>query len=74
MATKPVKLQPETREKVCQICGTSFTYPERGVNATRYLCAPCNELPGHAKTVLTKMGERLLKLERKVERLRKQAS
>lgn len=71
MNAKPVKSQPETHRKTCQICGEEYTYPEKGMNATRYLCAPCHDLPAYAKEVLTKMGARLAKLERKVERLRK---
>lgn len=72
MSAKRVKLQPATHEKVCQICGKTYTYPESGLNATRYLCADCNELPGPSKQVLTTMGKRILQLEKKIERMNKQ--
>ena len=68
---KRVKLQPATHEKKCQACGIMYTYPEKGQNATRYLCADCNAMPPYAKHVLTKLGKRLHQLERKVERLSK---
>ena len=70
---KRVKLQPATHEKSCQICGSTYTYPEKGSNATRYICANCNALPNYAKQVLSGMGKRIQRLEKTVERLSKKA-
>jgi uncharacterized Zn ribbon protein len=62
---KAPRLQPATKDKTCQICGSEYTYPEKGSNATRFHCDQCADLPPAQKKILTKMAKRITALERK---------
>lgn len=64
---KEPRLQPATRDKTCQICGTDYTYPAKGSNATRFHCEVCAELPASQRKILTKMSKRIQSLERKLK-------
>jgi hypothetical protein len=64
---KEPKLQPATREKKCQVCGSEYVYPERDSKATRFHCASCADLPTHFRKVLTRLGKRIQALERKTK-------
>jgi hypothetical protein len=63
---KEPRLQPATREKTCQVCGTSYVYPEKGSKATRFNCESCAELPAHFRKILARMSRRIQNLERKI--------
>lgn len=65
---KERRLQPATREKTCQICGTEYIYPEKGTNATRFHCEACSDLPANQKKILTKMAKRIQTLERQLNK------
>ena len=67
MAKKELPLQPASKEKTCQVCGTGYTYPEKGTNATRFHCAACAALPDAFRKILTKMSKRIQSLERKLK-------
>lgn len=67
MARKELPLQPATKDKTCQVCGTEYTYPEKGSNATRFHCATCAGLPDNFRKILTKMSKRIQTLERKLK-------
>jgi hypothetical protein len=64
---KETRLQPATREKKCQVCGSEYVYPERDSRATRFHCASCASLPTHLRKVLTRLGKRIQVLERKLK-------
>jgi len=66
---KDPKLQPATREKTCQVCGSTFIYPEKGSKATRFHCESCADLPVHFRKTLTRLGKRIRTLERKIRTL-----
>jgi hypothetical protein len=67
MPVKERKLLPATRQKMCQVCGTDYTYPELNSKATRFHCELCAELPTHHRKILTRMGKRIQSLERKLK-------
>ena len=67
MAKKELPLQPATKDKTCQVCGESYTYPEKGSNATRFHCAVCAALPETLRKILIKMSKRIQSLERKMK-------
>ncbi|MEZ5278432.1 MAG: hypothetical protein R3F07_18765 [Opitutaceae bacterium] len=62
---KELKVQPATRDKTCQVCGTVYVYPEKGSRATRFHCETCAPLPAPLLKVLTRLGKRIQTLERK---------
>ena len=64
MPVKEIKVQPATRQKKCQVCGTEYTYPELDSQATRFHCELCAVLPTHYRKILTRMGKRIQSLER----------
>ena len=66
---KKIKLQPATHERACQVCGRTYTYPEKGSECTRHLCALCAGLPTHTIQVLKRMTQRVKLLERTVDKL-----
>lgn len=65
---KEPRLQPATRDKTCQICGTVYTYPEVGSPATRFHCELCAPLPASLRKVLGRMAKRLSQLERQSQK------
>lgn len=69
---KKVKLQPATHERTCQVCGQIYTYPEKGSESTRHLCAACAVLPAPTVQVLKRLTRRISTLERTVKKLSKQ--
>ncbi len=64
---KESRLQPATRVKTCQVCGSTFVYPEKASKATRFHCESCADLPAHFRKVLTRLGKRIQTLERKIK-------
>jgi hypothetical protein len=64
---KEPKLQPATKEKTCQVCGTAFVYPEKDSRATRFHCEACAVLPASFLKVLNRLGKRIQTLERKLK-------
>jgi hypothetical protein len=74
MSIKTPKPQPATREKTCRICGASYTYPMKESAATRHTCELCSDLPAHQRKVLTRMSQRIEKLERALSRLSQSSS
>lgn len=69
MSVKTPRPQPATREKICRICGADYIYPVKDSAATRHVCELCSDLPMHQRKVLTRMSQRIEKLERTVRRL-----
>ncbi len=67
MAKKTPRLLPASKEKNCQICGTEYTYPEKGSKATRFHCEVCSELPPLHKKIMGKLAKRIQSLERKLK-------
>ena len=67
MATKEPRLQPATKEKTCQICGTEYTYPEINSRSTRFHCELCAELPSLQRKIMARMAKRIQQLERKLK-------
>ncbi|HSH10081.1 MAG TPA: hypothetical protein VK995_06805 [Oceanipulchritudo sp.] len=74
MAVKIPKPQPAIREKTCQVCGESYTYPEAGSLATRFHCELCVGLSEHSKKVLGRMAKRITSLEKSIDKLKKEKS
>jgi hypothetical protein len=68
MPAKEKRLQPATREKTCQICGTSYVYPQLNSNATRFHCDVCVELSPAQRKVLGRMAKRIETLERQLNK------
>ena len=64
------KPQPATREKTCQACGDTYTYPTKGSPANRYYCELCAELPARHRQILKRLHKRVAALEREIERLK----
>jgi hypothetical protein len=67
MVKKELPLQPATKDKKCQVCGSEYTYPEKGSHATRFHCHTCAALPEAIRKILTKMSKRIQTLERKLK-------
>lgn len=68
MLKKERPLQPATKDKTCQICGTEYVYPEKDSAATRFYCALCAGLPEPQKKIMTRMAKRIQSLERKLNK------
>jgi hypothetical protein len=64
---KPRRPRPASRELRCGICGQKYTYPLKGQNATRRLCAECAELPTAVKPTMMQMGKRIRELEKELK-------
>jgi len=67
MTDKEPRLQPASKEKSCQICGTEYTYPQKDSKSTRFHCEICAELPPLHKKILNRMAKRIQTLERKLK-------
>ncbi len=67
MARKEPRLQPATKEKKCQICGTEYTYPQKDSRSTRFHCELCAELPPTQRKVMGRLAKRVQMLERKLK-------
>lgn len=67
MPAKERKLQPSTRDKSCQICGSEYTYPVKDSRATRFQCEGCAQLPASVRKVLARMAKRIQLLEKKLK-------
>lgn len=67
MAKKEPRLQPASKDKKCQICGTEYTYPQKDSKSTRFQCEVCAELPPLHKKIMTRMAKRITSLERKLK-------
>ena len=68
-AKEPRRSRPATLDVRCGICGQSYTYPLKGQNATRRLCAECAGLPMSTKQSLMRMGKRIRELEKELKTL-----
>ena len=64
---------PATREMNCRICGEAYVYPRPDENASRFVCANCNELPPGIRQTLVAMGNRIQQLENRIERVEEDA-
>ncbi len=74
MATKadtptPRRPRPSSRELRCGICAQPYTYPLKGQNSTRRLCAACALLPSTVSESLLRMGGRIRELEQQLKTL-----
>jgi predicted aldo/keto reductase-like oxidoreductase len=67
MARKEPKLQPASKDKKCQICGTEYTYPQKDSRSTRFHCELCAELTPIHRKVMSRMAKRIQQLERKLK-------
>ena len=67
MARKEMPLQPATKEKKCQVCGTEYIYPEKGSPSTRFHCEVCAGLPEAVRKAMGRLAKRVQELERKLK-------
>jgi hypothetical protein len=68
-APKPRRPRPASRELRCGICGQVYTYPLKGQNATRRLCAACAALPASVSLSMLRMAGRIRELEKELKTL-----